>query len=110
MHDKPDIKYRVTEPDLDALVALQAKILDACAPYVAPGGLLIYATCTILKDENERQVRAFLLRHPEFEPEWSNAYLPDSLKPLCVDGMVQLQAYAWNAEGFFIARMRKVRP
>jgi 16S rRNA (cytosine967-C5)-methyltransferase len=38
MHDKPDIKYRVTEEDLSALAALQRKILDACAPYVAPGG------------------------------------------------------------------------
>ena len=110
MHDKPDIKYRVTEADLDTLVALQQKILDACAPYVAPGGLLVYATCTILKDENECQVRSFLQRHPEFEPEPDRAYLPDALKPLCLDGMVQLQAYAWNAEGFFIARMRRVRP
>ena len=110
MHDKPDIKYRVTEKDLGSLVELQKRILDACAPYVAVGGLLVYATCTILKDENERQVREFLMRHPEFEPERSTAYLPDSLKPLCVDGMAQLQAYAWNAEGFFIARMRRVRP
>ena len=109
MHDKPDIKYRVTERDLGSLVELQKKILDACAPYVAVGGLLVYATCTILKDENERQVREFLMRHPEFEPERSTAYLPDSLKPLSLDGMVQLQAYAWNAEGFFIARMRRVR-
>ena len=110
MHDKPDIKYRVTEKDLGSLVDLQKKILDACAPYVAVGGLLVYATCTILKDENERQVREFLMRHPEYEPERSTAYLPDSLKPLSLDGMVQLQAYAWNAEGFFIARMRRVRP
>jgi 16S rRNA (cytosine967-C5)-methyltransferase len=110
MHDKPDIKYRVTEADLDSLTELQKRILDACAPYVAVGGLLVYATCTILKDENERQVRSFLINHPEFEPEMSRAYLPESLKPLTVDGMVQLQAYQWNAEGFFIARMRRVRP
>ena len=110
MHDKPDIKYRVTEADLGALTELQKKILDACAPYVAPGGLLVYATCTILKDENERQVRSFLMNHPEFEPETSRSYLPESLRPLVVDGMVQLQAYQWNAEGFFIARMRRVRP
>ena len=110
MHDKPDIKYRVTEKDLDSLVELQKKILDACAPYVAPGGLLVYATCTILKDENERQVRQFLMRHPEFEPERGAEYLPESLRPMCLDGMAQLHAYAWNAEGFFIARMRRVRP
>lgn len=110
MHDKPDIKYRMTEEDLGSLADLQKRILDACAPYVAPGGLLVYATCTVLKDENERQVRAFLARHPEFEPETGTAFLPDALKPLMTDGMIQLQAYAWNAEGFFIARMRRVRP
>ncbi len=110
MHDKPDIKYRVTEEDLAALVALQARILDACAPFVAPGGLLVYATCTVLKDENERQVRAFLARHPQYEPEPSAAFLPERLRAGYQDGMIQLQAYAWNAEGFFIARMRRRRP
>ena len=110
MHDKPDIKYRVTEPDLASLVALQKKILDACAPYVAPGGLLVYATCTILKDECERQARDFLRSHPEFEPETDKSFLPDALKPQMTDGMIQLQAYQWDAEGFFIARMRRKRP
>ncbi len=110
MHDKPDIKYRVTEEDLSALAALQRKILDACAPYVAPGGRLVYATCTILKDENERQARDFLRRHPEFEPEADCAWLPEALRPLCAEGMVQLQAHQWNAEGFFIARMRRKTP
>ena len=109
MHDKPDIKYRVTEEDLSSLCVLQAKILDACAAYVAPGGLLVYATCTILKDENERQVRAFLMRHSEYEPETHNGFLPESLQADSVDGMIQLQAYRWNAEGFFIARLRRRR-
>ena len=110
MHDKPDIKYRVSEADLVSLPELQKRILDACAPYVAPGGLLVYATCTILKDENERQVRDFLRRHPEFEPETGTAYLPEPLRPLAMDGMAQLQAYQWDAEGFFIARMRRKKP
>jgi len=107
MHDKPDIKYRVSEVDLISLPELQKRILDACARYVAPGGRLVYATCTILKDENERQVRDFLRRHPEYEPETDASYLPDKLRPLAQDGMVQLQAYQWSAEGFFIARMRR---
>jgi 16S rRNA (cytosine967-C5)-methyltransferase len=109
IHDKPDIKYRLEEADIDSLCALQRRILDACAPYVAAGGLLVYATCTITKDENEEQVRAFLSRHPEFEPEPCAQFLPEALRPLYSGGMIQLQAHDWNAEGFFIARMRRRR-
>ena len=48
---------------------IQKSILDACAKCVRPGGRLVYSTCTILPEENQKQVRAFLERHPEFEPD-----------------------------------------
>ena len=107
MINKPDIKYRVTEADIDALVELQKKLLDACASYTAIGGILVYSTCTVVKDENERQVRAFLARHPEYEIDSSADWLPEALRPLLKDGMLQLQAHRDSMEGFFIARMRR---
>ena len=105
--DKPDIKYRQTEESLTALPPIQRDILQACAEAVRPGGLLVYATCTILPEENEAQVRAFLDRHPEFEPDADDKWLPEALKPRLVDGMLQILPDRDGLEGFFIARMRR---
>jgi 16S rRNA (cytosine967-C5)-methyltransferase len=62
----PDARHRLTERDLLELVRKQSSILDAAAVLVRPGGRLIYATCSLLNEENEGQVSRFLLSHPEF--------------------------------------------
>ena len=62
----PDARQRLRELDLEELRPKQAGILDAAARLVRPGGRLVYATCSLLRDENEAQVEAFLLRHPGF--------------------------------------------
>ncbi len=61
----PDIKLLRREKDIDALVQTQARLLDALWPLLAPGGMLLYATCSILRRENARQVEAFLERHDD---------------------------------------------
>jgi 16S rRNA (cytosine967-C5)-methyltransferase len=63
---QPDMKWKLTEERLEELTALQADILSRAAPLVAPGGWLIYATCSILEEENNAQIAAFLASHPEF--------------------------------------------
>ena len=105
--DKPDIKYRQTEESLAALPPLQRDILAACSGAVKAGGLLVYATCTILPEENERQVRAFLTAHPEFEPDAGDGWLPEALRPRLSEGMLQIRPDLDGLEGFFIARMRR---
>ena len=65
---QPDIKWHRRAEDVPALVAQQARLLDALWPTLAPGGRLLYATCSVLKDENERQVVAFLARTPDAAP------------------------------------------
>ena len=57
---QPDVKWHRRPEDLSALVAQQAQMLGALWTVLKPGGRLLYATCSILKDENERQVAAFL--------------------------------------------------
>jgi 16S rRNA (cytosine967-C5)-methyltransferase len=62
----PDGRWTLQPKDLEELVPKQAAILDAAARLVKPGGGLVYATCSVLPAEDERQVEAFVERHPEF--------------------------------------------
>ncbi len=62
---KPDIRYK-DPAELDALLPIQAKILENAAAAVAPGGRLLYATCTLRKSENEDQVERFLVKFKDF--------------------------------------------
>lgn len=104
---KPDIKYRASHEKLLQLQALQREILAASWQYVKPGGLLVYSTCTISKEENDEN-RAWFLEHFPFEPVdirgMANAALTEeSLK----DGYVQLKPGVHQSDGFFIAVMRR---
>jgi 16S rRNA (cytosine967-C5)-methyltransferase len=62
----PDLKWRQTEASLAALIEKQRAILQAAARLVRPGGRLVYATCSVLTEENEAQVEGFLAVHPDF--------------------------------------------
>ncbi|MGN6512648.1 MAG: 16S rRNA (cytosine(967)-C(5))-methyltransferase RsmB, partial [Lysobacteraceae bacterium] len=59
---QPDVLLHRRPSDIDALVELQARLLDALWPLLAPGGTLLYATCSLLRAENDAQVAAFLAR------------------------------------------------
>lgn len=99
----PDGRWRIGPEDLDALVVLQAEILDAAAEIVAPGGLLVYATCSLEPEENEDQVDAFLMRHPEF----TLAPPPATLDPGVLDarGRLVVLPHRQGVDGAFAARM-----
>lgn len=62
----PDARLRLTENDLAELLPKQASILDTAKSLVRKGGRLVYATCSLLEEENEAQVTSFLLRHADF--------------------------------------------
>lgn len=62
----PDLRWRRYGPDLEAILRMQAEILDKVADKVKPGGRLVYATCSLFPEENERQVEAFIERHPDY--------------------------------------------
>ena len=70
----PDGKWRLTPERLEELRAVQAGILEEVMPLVAPGGIVAYATCSLLSVENEAQIVAFLSRHPgwrcTFQKSW----------------------------------------
>jgi len=62
----PDARWRDLGPGLEALLKTQAEILDSAARLVKTGGRLVYATCSLLPQENEKQIETFLTAHPEF--------------------------------------------
>ncbi|WP_058835806.1 16S rRNA (cytosine(967)-C(5))-methyltransferase RsmB [Luteimonas abyssi] len=97
---QPDILLHRRPDDLDALVATQAALLDACWRQLAPGGVLLYATCSILEAENAAQVQAFLDRTPDaraapLAAEFGRLAGPGSQRLPGEDGM----------DGFFYARL-----
>ncbi|MEZ5829669.1 MAG: RsmB/NOP family class I SAM-dependent RNA methyltransferase [Dongiaceae bacterium] len=63
----PDAKWKLTAQDLAELTQIQRNILDSAWRLVKPGGRLIYATCSLLAEENEAQVEAFLAAHADFK-------------------------------------------
>jgi 16S rRNA (cytosine967-C5)-methyltransferase len=73
---RPDARWNWNEEKLNALVTLQAQILDKVAAAVKPGGRLVYSTCSNEQEENQQQVEAFLKRHPEFVLVQMNESVP----------------------------------
>ena len=99
---QPDILLHRRDADIEALIDTQAKLLDATWPLLAPGGVLLYATCSILRAENTAQVEAFLARMPGavLEP------LDDTFGRDTGAGHQRLPGDD-GMDGFFYARLRK---
>ena len=91
----PDIKWLRRDSDIDELAALQREILEAIWPYLKPGGTMVYATCSVLPEENIHQVNHFLSVH-------SDAILTDTP----VSGY-QMLPDAQSGDGFFYAKLTK---
>ncbi len=107
MDDKPDIKYRVTPESIDELVATQRALLETCCQYVKKGGTLVYSTCSILPDENERQIERFLAAHPEFILDKIPEFVDERLRNKAGKSGLQLLECLDGVEGFFIARLKR---
>jgi len=100
----PDARWRVRPADVDALADLQRRLLDRAASVVRPGGVLVYSTCTLLPEENERQAEGFAERHPEFA-RCARRDLPTSLTPaLRDDGTLECLPHVHGTDGFFAVR------
>jgi 16S rRNA (cytosine967-C5)-methyltransferase len=104
---KPDVRYSKSPEAIGELTGIQRSILFTCADYVRPGGVLVYATCTISRRENEEMIEKFLEERGDFEPDMPEELLPEPLKGRTGRGMLQLFPHIDGTEGFFIARMRR---
>lgn len=103
---QPDVKWHRRPEDLPVLVSLQARMLDALWPLIRPGGMLVYATCSLLTQENASQISAFLARHSDAHDD-----TPPGMGSVPVSAGAQLfppaPAGAGQHDGFYMARLRK---
>jgi 16S rRNA (cytosine967-C5)-methyltransferase len=104
----PDLKWRQSPQSIEELKAKQASILRAAARLVKPGGRLVYATCSLLREENQDIVEAFLAQHPEFKLLNCNEILLQQRIPLDTGPYLQLWPHVHGTDGFFAAALQKL--
>lgn len=103
---KQDIKYRVTAESLQEIAALQKEIITNVIDYIKPGGILMYSTCTMNPDENEKMA-AWICETFGFVKVSMAGEMPAELKAEAGRGMIQLLPGIHETDGFFFARLKK---
>ncbi len=106
----PEARWRLNSDQLEEYIKVQANLLSDGAKLVRPGGWVIYATCSLLKDENEDQVSAFLNNHEEFFRLPVKDYLDDyqlTLSGLDAESNLSLSPARNNTDGVFVAVFEK---
>lgn len=104
----PDLKWRQSPAAVDEMVAKQGAILAAAARLVRPGGRLVYATCSLLAEENDAVVDAFLVAHPQFRPVVAQEVLDKQGVKLETGERLRLLPHVHDTDGFFAAVMERV--
>jgi len=100
---KPEIRYK-NENDILRLPEIQKSIIDNASRYVRPGGCLVYSTCTVLADENERIVERFLSEHGNYE---AVDFSVDGINS--ENGMHTFWPNVDGTDGFFAAKLRRIK-
>jgi 16S rRNA (cytosine967-C5)-methyltransferase len=103
----PDLKWRQPEAAVAELAAKQRAILAAAATLVKPGGRLVYATCSILPDENRAIVDGFLATQPAFRLGDAAAALRQAECPLDTGALLEVMPHAHGCDGFFAAILER---
>jgi 16S rRNA (cytosine967-C5)-methyltransferase len=105
----PDLKWRQSEADLAELAHKQAQIVDAAATLVKPGGRLVYATCSVLPDENDAIIDAFLAAHNDFAEQNAAVILAQAGVAVDTGARLRLYPHRHGCDGFFAAVLTRSR-
>jgi 16S rRNA (cytosine967-C5)-methyltransferase len=103
----PDLKWRHGPQALAELAAKQRRILGAAARLLKPGGRLVYATCSILQDENDAVAEDFQRQHPEFRPLSCAELLTAQRIALDTGERLRLLPHLHGTDGFYAAAFVK---
>ncbi len=107
LSEHPEIRWRRRPEDIDDSSVRQRRILTAAARHVRGGGYLIYATCTLLRSENDEVIHDFLQSHPDFHEEPPDT-APAAVTPMVdPDGRLRTYPHRHGTGGFFAARLRR---
>ena len=106
LQSRPDVRWKKSEDVVERLVVEQQRLLDAAADRVRAGGTLVYSTCTISPEENERQIAAFVDRRDDFRIDDLGATFSRYVHPTAAN-LLQLMPHRHGTDGFFIARLRR---
>jgi len=105
----PDLKWRQTPEDVEEFAIKQASILDGAARLIKPGGRLVYATCSILPEENIAVVEAFMAGHQDFVRRPSGEILKQERIELPMGEYFELWPHLHGSDGFFAAVLERRR-
>jgi 16S rRNA (cytosine967-C5)-methyltransferase len=105
LHRRPDIRWRGTPETVRELSVLQGELLEQAATWVKPGGVLVYATCTLHPQENEGVIQPFLDRHSHWKiaPPSPDSPLTDFSTP---QGWMKVWPHRYQMDGFFMVRLK----
>ncbi|WP_309745086.1 MULTISPECIES: 16S rRNA (cytosine(967)-C(5))-methyltransferase [unclassified Chamaesiphon] len=107
LHRRADARWQKTPAQIQELAQLQAKLLANTATWVKPGGVLVYATCTVCSIENEEIVLPFLKTHPDWQIEPPPADSP--LANLASEsGWIKVWPHRQQMDGFFMVKLRRL--
>jgi 16S rRNA (cytosine967-C5)-methyltransferase len=105
----PEAKWRKDEQAFPRHQALQCQILEAVAPCLRPGGVLVYSTCSTEPEENEDVIERFCRAHAEFKRESVVPWLPPAAQGFVTEqGALSTAGNRFSMDGFYAARLRKV--
>lgn len=108
LRQHPEVKWRRSPVDIGDLAHLQQQLLQRMAGLVRPGGILVYATCTLSAAENEDVLAAFLQRQPAFQVDDARSVLPVSAQTLVGgDGVLRTFPHRHDVDGFFAVRLKR---
>jgi 16S rRNA (cytosine967-C5)-methyltransferase len=102
---RPEARWNWTSEKIASLSSRQAEMLESAAALVAPGGRLVYATCSAESEETVDVVKAFLDRHPEFRLDAAGGLVPGEL---CREGCLRVWPGETEYDGFFAAALERV--
>jgi 16S rRNA (cytosine967-C5)-methyltransferase len=97
------MKWRQSEDDIAQMSQLQTSILASAARLVKPGGRVVYATCSLLEEENEAIVTNFLNTYPDYELRPMSEVLAEQKIPLVMSDYLKLLPHHHHTDGFFAA-------
>ncbi|HAJ64420.1 MAG TPA: 16S rRNA (cytosine(967)-C(5))-methyltransferase [Cyanobacteria bacterium UBA8543] len=108
LHRRPDIRWRTTPATVQELSILQVALLEQAATWVKPGGVLVYATCTLHTQENEEVIQPFLERHPhwQLEPPVASSFLSAFSAS---EGWIKVWPHRYDMDGFFMVRLKRAK-